>query len=827
MGTIGSALWLGWVGAALGGPLQVAVEDEALLPGRASIVELAIEGAGAPSEWTVGVQGGKHEVVGARGPVARVLLRPDEGIDAVVLSVKAPEGVFEATVPVQPEPSPTLRVLPASGYVDGEPVRLRVRGDVEPRQVQVVLGEGRVLVVEPVEGGVDVVVEPARDPYAREIPFGIRDLRSQGSPPAWGVITLRARPVVPVRTAPGTKVTLTLGRRTYGPVVVPASGEVQLSVVQEPDDRVARLTIETPDGDVTRRSYPLSSGRSPPVLAFVDGAWLAGAPAPSVWLRLPVEEADAGVACQGPAIPASEAIPVGEPGVRRVVLPLRPPADAWEIRMRCVSSRGSEVTFAVPAAEGIPSGLRVRVWPEVLSADLPVADVAVTLENALGERVESRGRVDIRARHGEVVPVQRAGAGLRAEYRGHVVSEVGEDVLTVAWYSPPGEAPVSGLSVASAGQDGDGVARVHVRALDALQRPVPEVVLGVGPLGEAPSAEAVSDETGWATFPLPASEGAVRRIRLWAEGRPRGEALVVTDMADPGGPGAPDLLARVPVQVDPGRVAEVALDVDEEAAIPGARRGVAVTARFLDRNGLPARDPRPTLIAEEGSVGPAEVKEDGTVSWTWRPAPGLRPRRVSLVARSESLDLEDEVEVRVAPREVWRWVGVGFGVHTNFGRITSPRTLLELGWRLRFGAQERRGGGEPGLVIGGAVSWYGVSTTVGVLSQEDGLLKMNLVPITLHLAYRHSWPLHAVWLGGGLVVAPWVGSSRVGGVLTARESGLLTPGIEGSIGYAARVPGGELGLKIGVSSLTSPGSPASLRGWVGGVAAGVVYRVAY
>lgn len=819
-------VWVWMAATAWGGELHVAVEDGALHAGRASVVEWATGDADAPSDMSLEVDGAVHQRLAARGAIGRMMLRPASDVTEVVVSVRDGERSYTARLPVVSEPAPTLLVRDVAAYVGSETVTLRITGDVDPRHLQVVLSEGRVRSVEARPDGVDVVVEPASDPYPRVVPFGVRDLRSGDTPPAWAAIRLRGRPVVPIRTARGTRVTLVLGRRTYGPVVVPSSGEVALPVVQEPGDRVARLTLEEPNGSITRRSFPLTSGRAAPVLPFVDGAWRAGTPAPSVWLRMPEGEEDAGVVCQGPSIPPSQAVRAG-PGVRRVVLPLQPPAEAWEIRMRCETTRGGEVTFSVPAAEGVPSGLRVRMWPEVLSADLPVADLAVTLENALGERVEPRGRVDITARHGEVVPVQRAGAGLRAEYRGHVVSEVGEDVLTVAWFAPPGEEPVAGLMLASAGEDEDGAATVHVRALDALRRPVGGVRVGLGPVGAEPEREGITGADGWATLAVPEQDTSVHRVALWVDGRRRSHALIIPEVVDPGGPGTPDLLAEVPVQVDPGRVAEVALDVGDGMARPGQRAGVSVLARFLDRNGLPARDPRPTLEAEEGTVGPAEVLSDGTVAWTWRPGPGLRPRDVRLVARSEALDLEDEVRVRVAPREIRRFVGLGFGVHSNFGRVTSPRAKLELGWMLPLGGGRGAGRGEPGLEIGGAVGWYGVSSAVDVLGEDDGLLRMNIIPVTLQLAYRHTWPLHAVWFGGGLVLAPWTGSSRVGGVLTARDAGLFTPGVAGRLGYGTRVPGGELGFEVGVSSLTSPGGPASLRGWVGGVAAGLTYRIAY
>ncbi len=816
-------------GEASAAPWPLAVGPHGVHPGVPVVVEAASVDGRAPSDWaaapTLVVEGADHVLLPSRGAVGRLLIQPRPDAERVALRVG---GAVVAAMEVTPPAAPTLAVRSTTSWVDTGEVQVRILGAVRPEHLQVVLGEGRVVAVDPDPDGVVLRLALGDEAYPRVVPIGVRDLSDPGSVPAWGAVRLRARPNVPVTTAPGTRVTLSVGGRSFGPVVVPAEGRVSIPLVQEPEDAVARIVLRDPSGNETRRSFPLASGRPEPVLALVEGAWRDGAPSPGVWLHLPRAAADDPVVCQAPVVGRLPVVAGRDPSERRMVLPLEPPAQGWELRVRCDSPSGGEVTFAVPRAEGVPSALRVRVWPEVLSADLPVADVAVTLENALGERVEPRGSVDITARYGEVVSVRRPGVGIRAEYRGHAVAEVGEDVLTVRWTASAGDGPTREVEVASLGRDEQGRAQVAVRAVDALARPLADVSVSVAAAGA--QDEAITRPDGWATLALAGIGLGPQRIALVAEGRSMGAVLVDPDRPDPAGPGRPDLVRDVPVRVDPGRVAEVMLDAPDSQVVPGARRGVPIVARFLDRNGLPAADPRPTLEAPEGVVTGPEVQEDGAIAWTWRPSPGLRPRQVTLVARSEALDLEDEVRVRVAPAPLRRWIGVGAALHSNLGRLTVPRVDLEATWRIALtpAGRSRAGrGGTPGLEVGGGVSWYGRTLASDGLEVPDDTVRMDLIPVTARVAFRQSWPLHAVWVGAGLVVAPWVGVARVDGEVVSQGGGVLSPGVEGTVGYGVRVPGGEIGVHLRASSLFSPGTPESFSGWLGGIAVGATWRVAY
>lgn len=807
------------------------VVDGALHVGAPAVVEITLGEAGPPSDWSLSTPGAQHRVLQARGRVGRVLVVPEAGAREVVVAVGAAGAPRRFSLPVVPEPPPSLRVEPVTGEVRARSVRMRVTGPVPPREaLQVVLGEGRVAAVEEVEGGLELVFEPSDDPYPRVVPLGVRDLRGT-APPAWGSVRLRARPSVPVRTTPGSRVTLSIGGRTWGPVTVPASGEVTIPVVQEAEDRVARLRLQDPSGNETVRTFPLGAGRAPPVLAFVDGAWQADAPAPSVWLRLPVDEA-APIACQAPSVGSLAVTPLpGRPGQARVALPLALPRDTWELRVRCEAPGVGEVAFSVPAAEGVPTGLRVRVWPEVLSADQPLADVAVALENALGERVEPRGRVVFTAQHGEIVPVAQAGVGMRAEYRGHVVQEVGEDTLGIRWFAPAGDGPVAAIEVASLGLGAGGTAVVGVRAVDALARPIGAARVQVA-ADAGPRAEAWTGTDGWASLVLPGLGAGVHALTVQAGGDASARtvrALIDPAAVDGRGPGAPDLVRDVVVQLDPGRVAQIDVSLGARKVTPSSR-GVEVVARFLDRTGLPARDPAPTLEADEGTVSAPLVREDGAVAWTWRPGPGLRPRDVVLRAGSDALDLHEEVRLRVAPALVWRVVGVSASMHTNFGRLLAPAVHLDGEWRVRLGASSSRepdARGVPGLMVRAGVGWYGAASAVDVVSESDAALRMDLVPITVAALFRQEYPLQAFWLGLGLAVAPWFGSARAGDVLLDRRAGVLSPGLAAVAGYGLRVPGGEIGLEARLSTLSSPGTAASFRGFVGGLAIGASYRVAY
>lgn len=824
-------VWLAWSswpavagaseGPLLEGPVLAAVVEGELQTARANVLEVFAPGVGGAAEADIEVQGAKWSRLPGRGRIARLLVVPQPGVDRLRVSL----GDLPAVeLPVLGHGESDLKLGTVTAWV-GQEVSVLVRGEVAPQNLQVVLGEGRVTSVREHAEGVVVTVQPGDDRWPRTLLMGVRDLSRPHSAPVWTEVRLRARPVVPLSTLPGSRVTLSIGGRTWGPVVVPSDGTLSIPLVQEPEDRVVRVVVRDPEGNETRRTLPLSGGRAASPLAFVDGAWIEGRPGPGVWVRLPEASRGAALRCQAARLGPLGVARDRDPRVRRVALPVAPPADAWELRVRCETDEGAEVSFAVPRAEGVPHGLRVRVWPEVLSADLPVADVAVTLENALGERVEPRGRLEVQARYGEVVSSSRPGAGLRVEYRGHLVSEVGEDLLDIAWFAPIGDGPCAQVDLAVLGRGPEGELWVGLRALDALRRPLPGVRLGLK-IGDRIQEEETGAD-GWIRMSWPAWPVGVQRVSVWVDGHRWGEALVDGEGLDDGGPGAADMVLQQVVRVDPGRVAEVALHVGVDRVDAGTRRPVAVQARFLDRNGLPAADPRPTLHAPEGTLGPPAVLEDGSFAWDWRPGPGLRPRDVRLVARSEALDLEDEVQVRIAPRELRRYVGVGAGLQTNFGALWASRVDLDLGWLLRLGGSN--GAGEPttSLVVGGGLAWFGQGVQVDLLGDGDGRVRMDVLPVQAALGVRHSRSLHTVWASASLEVAGWWGSSRAGALDLSRSAGVLPPGVGATVGYGIRVPGGELAMHLRVSSLSSQGVADSLRGWLGGVAAGASWRVGY
>ena len=190
--------------------------------------------------------------------------------------------------------------------------------------------------------------------------------------------------------------------------------------------------------------------------------------------------------------------------------------------------------------------------------------------------------------------------------------------------------------------------------------------------------------------------------------------------------------------------------------------------------------------------------------------------------------MEDEAVVRVRPRPFWRYVGVGAGVHSNFGRLNTPRFAVELGWRVRTTPREVEPPPErPQLFLRTGIGWYGRSLEEEASFGGQAAVRMDLLPVSVGLQVRRAWSVMALWGGLGGEIVPYVGGASLEGQLVRRQVGILAPALTASVGWGVRVPGGELALEARASTLTSPGTDVSFQGYVGGLAIQASYRIGY
>jgi hypothetical protein len=695
-----------------------------------------------------------------------------------------------------------------------------------PEQLAVGVSEGSVVGVEPALLGLLVTVDLADVPYPRVVVVGVRDMRGD-APPVWATTRLRARLAVPVETEPGATATLRIGERTWGPVEADASGIARLTVEQDPDDRRAELIVRDAGGNETIRSLPLSTVDKPLLVSLSGGARIPGEEPPPLW----VYAADArgqpwageAPACRTPASDVLPPVRVG-PG-RWVVAP--PPVvrgEVWDARVRCALAGLVEVDTTLPLAAGMPVRLDLRVWPEELSTDFPVADIQVDLLDAAGQRVDVVGHLEVSAVNGVVKLRPGGGPTWRGEYQGAVAAELGRDAIMARWTPAPGIGPVDRVRVLVGQVGRTGQARLYVRALDRARRPLQDEVLTV----RTSAGEVVvrTDALGWAEARV-ATPGDTAPVRFEVVTESERVFYGVVHRGTEGpGPGSADLLSRLELKVDPGRLASVELTVTPAVVRPGGT--AELRALFLDRADRPASADGAEVVASEGRLTPLPGEESGARAWRWTPPPGFRAREVQLAVRDPLLDVEESVTVTVRAAPTAAYFGFAGGLQTNFTGLTAPTVGFDAGVWLRG----RRAADEASLppsrlFLLGHVGWYQGEGAVDSGVGASGEVRMQLIPVGLALALRQEYPTQAFWVGIGAQLAGWSGALSFDGEPYLQRGGVLAPGLLAVAGYGVRVTGGELFIELRGSTLASQGGDAMLSGPVGGLAAQVGYRVLF
>ncbi len=752
-------------------------------------------------------------------------------------------------VPVDALPLPPFELARAVVADVGQPlVRIPLKAAPRPgaalppvEALSVAVSEGRLVGVE--RGPDDtlvIVIAPEISPYPRTLAVVVRDGRG-GTAPALGAIKLRATLDVPVTTEPGARVTVSVGGRVYGPVVADASGEVTLTVEQLPDESAGRIEVVDEAGNVTARPFTLAAARDAHLVPLVAGPRLVGEPPPMVFLaglsgtgRIWRREAPS---CRVPGQADLQVTPVDD-GLWLLALPDVDPRDIWELRVRCALGDEAAAAFGVPLADAVPAELSLRVFPEVLRADFPVADVQVALLNGTGERIPFKGDVTLEAELGGITREPGGGTAVRAEYRGDIAVPYGEDRVRAQWYAAPGSGAVDrvGLWVPSAPDRGPLV--VVVRALDRARRPLRGVAASAWADGEVVTGE--TGPRGFATFTVPAGDGPIVAWTARVGGREvRGLAVRDTVSASP--TTAPDLFAEAVLRVDRGQGAELRLEASARRITAGSRRGADVFVQLLDNSGLPADDSGLEVSASEGALlrVPATDDDAGT-RFRFVPTGSFAARDVTVTAREPAIEVETDLTLRVRPKVIRGGVMGAAGVTSNFGPVVAPLVSLDVDVALPLAAARRDDAAVTRFLLRAGLSWWRVDQAVAVEADATpdggqlptaGRVTMHLLPFTAAALVRRRLPKHAFWGGIGFTLPPYVGRTRFvvedTEVLVDGGGGVLPPGVVFIAGYGLRVPGGELALELRGNTLSSPGGPFAVSGLVGGLSATVGYRILF
>jgi hypothetical protein len=489
-----------------------------------------------------------------------------------------------------------------------------------------------------------------------------------------------------------------------------------------------------------------------------------------------------------------------------------PPAETPEdVRVVCtLDATTAAARLAVPS--GVAATLDLRVWPDDLRADFPIAEVRYALEDLRGERLPV-DQVELAADLGHVAVEMHEGFVGRGEYDGKNAVSEGTDTVRATWRAPRGEGQVEELQLAWVPEAPTRV-RLSTRAVDRLRRPLPGVVVDLA-LGES-HAQATTGADGWASVSLSRPAKGLAVLRASTAFR---SVQAVLPPGDPGtaAPGAPDLEAVQNVVLLPGRIAGISVDVEPELLRAGPGAVAWVTVKLADGAGQPVTDEPIELEATEGEIGDLQGRPDGSFVAEYTPLPSERQREVVITARTETL--YSSARLQLEPKVVRISVGPWFGATTSLGTVRPIGGIdLDVRTRTRFAGE--------GLMLrfGVAGTWF--HEDVDVVRQTQDWAN-TLVPITAGVLFRDDRGPIGLWAGGGLEGIVHQLSVTSGSGEDIADGVRMHFGPIAFAGASRRALGGEIMLTLRGSWVPVEQPEVGFDGNLGGLAVGAGYRLVY
>ena len=817
------ALWCWLVAAAWGAQGLLLTPAGDPVHGLSAEVQLVLwNDAGLPlaAPPTLEIGGERVRLLPGQAPGvwSGVYLPPPDAGDVVAARARLATGEL---VPLQLTlgalAEPTLVAPPTvDGQIGGQ-LRLRIVGDDLPAPDELIVAapEGRVRSVESVDDGLELTWEPGPSRTPRVVVLGMRDGRRSDTAATFSAVRLAARPPMTIRSEPGTEVTVTISGRVYGPVTAGEAGEAELIVDVGPGESSGWAELRDEAGNVQRVAITPVQDPRPALGAIALGELLPGEPPPPVALSAWDERGrpwrGAAPTCRSAVADQLRVVQAGR-GRWLAVLPALGSVD-FDVRLDCTLDGGAaSASPRIELASGIPRRVVLQVFPRVLSADFPVAQVQAYLEDDRGERVAADG-LDLHADRGEVVDIERRGHAVRGEYRG--ASGFVEDRVWASWRSAPGDGPPARFEL-GAQRLPEGL-RADVRVLDRLGRGLEGVPLRVE-LGEA-SVLVTSGARGYVSAELPAPAGP-QVLEVSSSEVVSRLALLPWAVLQPLDPSAPDLAASEVLGIEAGRVSKVFISAQPSPLYAGSGQSARVEVRLLDRTGLPVVDQTLRLSASGGALTEPELQDDGTFVARWTPPPGLSHGKVLLSASDEAGSFSGSTSVEVAPRPLRRAATLTVGYLSGFSEIQAPWLGLDLAWRLDLLDEHV----VARLTLG---VWEDRAEVVD--TSRDSTVSMRLdsflvAPTTLYRWERGLW---ARWAGAGVGVAPYLLEVRYGDDAPLRGSGLHRPGGLLVFGTGYRIRNGEALLELRALGMGAGEAEVGYDGQVGGLSAVLGYRVLY
>lgn len=720
-------------------------------------------------------------------------------------------------LPVRPLPDLDLGVPGRLESPAGAPVLLRLTDPGRPGPDDLVISTSEPSDVDVRETGdaLELRLRPEGQ-GARVLLVTLSD-RRRPTRPQLVRVRIVDRPTLAFDVEPGARLTVRIGSRSYGPFEADPEGRVRASVEQRPGERSAEIVVTDDLGNTLITPYVLSAIAAPPMVVATLGDPLPGGRPPDVIVHATTVDGRAWTGrapeCRVPG--GAEPLPALRlvPGVWRVagVGPARLTSDS--LRLSC-TLRDSRIDMRRRAPPGIPVALDLRVGPDPISLDFPVAEVTAHLVDAAGERI-SADAVQVSAERGAVRLEAPSGGSRRGEYRaGSQALVEGSDRVVATWSRPLGEGRAAGVQVGHGVVPVVGLLRVQGRAVDARGRPLPgaPVVLRAG----ASEWSGVADDRGWATAELPIPEGLLPMVVEARSGPWVARRLAPRSSPARGpGPGRPDLVDTVQITLTTGRAASIEIRTDDPVLYlrPGASMPVRI--QVLDRGGQPIPNEVPALTVDHGRVGVPRPHPDGGFEAVYTPPPDASPRDVTLTARAGSGTATGAARLRLAAPPLRTAAGLGLGVISNLRRLTSPYLMLHVERRTFVDAVTFRGG----------VAVYGGAATVesDVATQRS---RITLFPIQASALYRPQMGRWQLWGGATLQLVPYFTTRVQDEARLPALQGVLPPGVGLVLGVGRRIRGGEVMIEL--QPVFQFGAPSSgFTGQLGGLSSYLGYRAVF
>ena len=801
--------------AAVGGPLG---------PGERGLLEVLVEEGGQPVDGVLRLT--PHASAVLVGP-GRWQLPWDGGTTGLSGTfTHGTQQTVEFEVPLRPAPSePDLRWPDTLHGIAGaeEPVDILLEGSLSGRveDVRAATAAGQLAAVRSTPNGIEIAVQPPPTPFPRAVPLLVQDIAAPGAPADLGVLVLRARTTIPVRTSPGTRVQVQLGGRSLPVVVADDDGVAAVSALVRPGEDTARLTLEDPAGNKSTSTIRLGGDPRPHLVGIaIPGQGEARRPGIVVGATQANGAPWTGTVPRC-ATPTGLAIPlVAESrGVWRGHLPAE--ADGSRT-VDCHLGMDAQATLNLPPPPPQPERLVLRVSPPELDARAPHARVRAWVEDRHGDRL-AIGLPEVTAAHGVLRPeppapgsAPPAGVAL-FDYDGAAAIVAGTDRIAADWSAPAGSGAVRDFDLAWTPTDTGWI--VAGRALDEQGRPRlgAELVFRIGDRAFAGTAL----ERGWVSTTVHDAEAPVwLTVSEPSTGRQRGAWLLVGSRGGLDWTAA-DLSAQHELRIVTGPIRRVNLRTDPPTLVSSGGRTARVKVALLDREGHPVSDVPVELVASRGSLTEPRRRPDGTIEAIYTPEREGDAGAVEILVRSpDEAFPTTATQLELVADDLRRAPGLHLGWLAGSDGLSSPWVGLDGDIALDALPDS--------VLLRVGVGLYGArALSVDPSSGAPVRVSADLVPVGVGLVGRQTRARLVTWVGGSALVVPYWLRVSVGETTGVKGLALAPPGAHAFGGAGLRTRTGQVDLSLGYVFITTLSGSGGWQGGAGGVLSTIGYRHAF